>query len=132
MRAVLAMLAGLIVLFFGRFALADDAPATLPAPVRFQSASTCTTDAGNSRTLPPGTFFAEPTFDALDTEIRRLQEAETRLTAENEALKAPSHAFRTVKRPFLLAILGFAGGVGAGMLLVHERDNAGEPLQERP
>lgn len=39
------------------------------------------------RRLPPGRFLDEPEWSKLDTEIRRLQETETRLKAENNVYK---------------------------------------------
>ncbi len=37
--------------------------------------------------LSPGYFFDEPTYNKLDTEMKRLQDAETRLQAENESFR---------------------------------------------
>lgn len=45
------------------------------------------TQGGTDLTLPPGYFLDEPTFADKDAEMRRLQEQETRLNAENQSLR---------------------------------------------
>lgn len=55
--------------------------------VHLKSTSTCTTAKGSTVALPPGYFLDEAKFAALDTEVRRAQDAETRLTAENGVLR---------------------------------------------
>lgn len=52
------------------------------------SPSTCKTDGGTDLRLPPGYFLDEPTHQHLDDEMKRLQDVETRLTAENASLKS--------------------------------------------
>jgi hypothetical protein len=39
------------------------------------------------RELPAGRFLDEPAWSALDTEMKRLQDVETRLRAENDVYK---------------------------------------------
>jgi hypothetical protein len=56
--------------------------------VHLKSASTCTTAKGSTVQLPPGYFLDEAKFAALDAEVRRAQDAETRLTAENASFRA--------------------------------------------
>ncbi len=50
---------------------------TVPAP------SVCS----NGCDLPPGRWMAEPRFVAGELELKRLQDAETRLTAENQSFR---------------------------------------------
>lgn len=58
-------------------------------PAQFQSATVCTTTAGSKIELPPGWWIVPPErWSELDLELRRLQEAETRLKAENATLTA--------------------------------------------
>lgn len=66
--------------------------------------------------LPPGYFIPEPDFEMLNTEVKRLQTAETRLTAENTELRD-----RDVP-VWLLAtcvIVGAALGAGATYAVAH-------------
>jgi hypothetical protein len=56
-------------------------------PVHIRSASTVTTRGGSTLQLPPGYFLDEDLWKKLDNEVKRLQDAETRLTAENKELK---------------------------------------------
>lgn len=60
-----------------------------PAPtLRFRESPTITSARGTVLALPPGYYVPEPAWDALDAEVRRLQDAETRLAAENASLRA--------------------------------------------
>lgn len=56
-------------------------------PTHVRSASTCKTDSGYDLRLPPGYFVEEADWTKLDAEVRRLQDSETQLKAENESLK---------------------------------------------
>lgn len=55
--------------------------------LHLQTSSTARTDGGTDLRLPPGYFLDEPTHTKLDAEMRRLQDAETRLNAENSSLR---------------------------------------------
>ncbi len=82
-RRVLAVTAALCVLLLARNAAGD----CDPAPCRLKTPATITTDGGTSVRVPPGRFLSETTWLRLDAEVRRLQDAETRLTVENKSLK---------------------------------------------
>ena len=57
-------------------------------PIRVKSPSTLRTDGGSEVRLPAGVLILWPeTWETLDTEVSRLQAAETRLTAENRVLR---------------------------------------------
>ncbi len=56
-------------------------------PLHIKTPSSVTTDGGSSLRLPPGYFLEEPVWSALDTEMKRLQEREIRLNAENRSLR---------------------------------------------
>lgn len=56
--------------------------------LHLQTPTTGKTDGGTDLRLPPGYFFDEPTHTTLDAEMRRLQERETRLAAENKSLRS--------------------------------------------
>lgn len=57
-------------------------------PVHLKSPSKVETQAGSKLELPPGYFFEEAEKAALDAEMKRLQEREVRLDAENKSLRA--------------------------------------------
>ncbi len=44
-------------------------------------------EGGTNIHVPPGYVLNEPQWGSLDTELRRLQDAETRLSAENDSLR---------------------------------------------
>jgi hypothetical protein len=69
----------------GRVAAGDPTP---PINLHLLTPSTVHTDGGSDLHLPPGYFLDEATRGALDIEMKRLQDAETRLTAENTSLTA--------------------------------------------
>src|ERR1044072_3790795 len=118
MRSLVALLFALCVAHYPSVAHAQSMPASAPAsapavppPLHLLSGASCTTGAGNALTLPSGFFLAEPTFVVLGLEVQRLQEAETRLTKENEVLKlglAPTRL--TVKLAVALSVISFAAG----------------------
>jgi hypothetical protein len=76
------------------------------------------TDGGSELDLPPGVFVPEPEWLTLDKEIRRLQDAETRLQAERDSYRGMAN-----KRNILLSgAVGtaFAAGIVAGILYARE------------
>lgn len=76
--------------------------------------SSVKTDGGTDLRLPPGYFLDEPAWGKLDAETRRLQETETRLTAENRSLRKSarevSFGWKTLSAAL---VLGFAAGAYA-------------------
>lgn len=66
------------------------------------------TEAGSQVTLPPGVHLSTELWIRLDTETRRLQELEIRLTAENDSLRADLSTQNSS--------VGVIGGVIAGIL----------------
>lgn len=116
MRRQLALVAMVCVLTVPRTAFADEDIVTHPPPVNLHisSNSTLRTDVDQhvAHRLPPGYFFDEGTFDKLDAELRRLQEQETRLTAENESLRDSSrHYFPG----WVVVGAAVAAGIAAGI-----------------
>lgn len=71
-----------------------------------------TTDGGSKLDLPPGYFFPEPKYAELNTEVKRLQDAEVRLTAENGSLQAaasaPGLGWKSV---LVVLVVGLGGGI---------------------
>ena len=82
-----------VLVALSRSAAADPTPpatAPVPAPTNFLHVSVpwhLSTDSGTKLDLPPSYVLDEPSFSKLDVEMKRLQDAETRLTAENKSLK---------------------------------------------
>ncbi len=99
-------------------ALGDPTPAEAPPPTHLASSSAVHTDGGSDLRLPPGYFLAEPTWMRLDTETRRLQDAETRLRAENASLRASA---ATGWQPgWYTVVLAVSGGIALGAYLDHK------------
>ncbi len=74
-----------------------------------KSPSTLETEKGSVLQLPPGYFMDEPTWDERDREMRRLQDQETRLGAENRSLRESADGFPWVTTG-VVGILGSALG----------------------
>lgn len=87
--------------------------------VHIESSSHVTTVGGSELDLPPGFFLGEAARAALDTEVRRLQEAETRLTAENASLKASATDPAGWKPGLYTLATTFVLGMAAGIYLLH-------------
>ena len=75
-----------VVLLAAREAAADPPPAP-DAPLHLRSSSSIVTEGGSHLDVPPGYYLTEPQWDALDFEIRALQDERTRLRAENTSLR---------------------------------------------
>ena len=87
-------------------------PASAAAePFRLHTAAQCVTEGGSDVELPPGIHLSEPDWEKIDAEIARLQEAETRLTAENAKAKELS----SPDTSWWLLGLAFSAGIAAGV-----------------
>lgn len=86
-------------------------------PVRFKNGAVCTTAAGNRVDLTPKSVaFTDTEYSALDVEMKRLQDAETRLKAENTSLRKSD----VTGRGTLYAIGGaLVTGLGVGYWLAN-------------
>lgn len=93
-------------------AAADPAP-----PLHIESPSEIKTDGGTNLRLPPGYFLEEPTYNHLDRELKRLQEKETRLDAENESLRKTIENTPNWKWWVLVSVAAGATGVYIGTKL---------------
>lgn len=97
-------------------AAADPEPAPAPVtpdlskPLQLLSDSVVRTDGGSVLRLPPGRFLTEDLWGKLDAELRRLQTAEVRLTAENASYKA---SLSTGWQPGWWTLLSVVAGAGA-------------------
>lgn len=86
-------------------------------PVHVHSPSHVVTDGGSKLDLPPGYFYDEALHAALDVEVKRLQDVETRVTAENKSLR---ETLSTWQPPVYLLVTTFVIGVAAGAYLVYK------------
>lgn len=114
-RRVVVVAAALAVLLPGRGAAAD--PYTPPPGqvLRLKTPSNVRTDGGSDLRLPPGYFLDEPAWGKLDTELRRLQDQETRLEAENQSLRKSAKGVSFGWYALGTAVaLGLAGGYYLG------------------
>lgn len=118
---VVAVLALSPLLSAGTAAAEPPVPVSATAPpctvrrCRIEPASTLKTDGGSELRLPADiTIFPRPARSELDAELRRLQNEETKLKAENASLRASAEEL-----PFgwgtiiAVAAAAVAGGVGA-------------------
>ena len=64
---------------------------------------------GSELILAPGYYIENQDYERLDTEVRRLQKAEVRLTAENKVLRE-----EVSKVPWKGIFISFAVGLAAG------------------
>ena len=87
--------------------------AAADTPIHLKTTATCTTQGGSTVTLPAGYFLSEDLWERLDRETRRLQELETRLSAENKSLK---ESLKKRSKPLTL-LSGAILGITAGRLL---------------
>lgn len=123
-----ALLTALLVLGVARDAHADPAPAPAPAcgttvvvpgageigwcrPLHFKASPTITSAGGRVLTAPPGYYVIDETFAKLDAELRRAQDAETRLAAQNRSLRASASA----RPPVLALATALVVGIGIGV-----------------
>lgn len=118
-----ALVTGLLVLGLAREVHADDAPPAALAPVEidlskplhFRLSPTITSAGGRILVPPPGYYIADADFARLDAELRRAQDAETRLSAENLSLRASARESGGLRPVLVIAGLAFAAGMGVGL-----------------
>ncbi len=58
-----------------------------PTTLHIVKGAQCTTDGGTNLRLDPGYYVPDVTWRSMDAEVMRLQESETRLSAENAHLR---------------------------------------------
>lgn len=92
--------------------LATTRAAADPVHLHMRSPSTVTTDGGTTLKLPPGYFLDEESYGKLDTEVRRLQEQETRLVAENGSLRKTLSSWRP---GWVVVVSAVVSGVAIGV-----------------
>lgn len=88
-------------------------PVQTDRPIHLLVNGTLSAEGGGSLSVPPGYFLTEPLWADLDTEVKRLQTAETRLGAENLSLRKSAEKVRWW--PYLTAAaVGLAAGIAVG------------------
>lgn len=83
-----------------------------PLNLHLSSDSHVVTSGGSVLDLPPGHFLDDTSYVKLDAEVKRLQDTETRLQAENKSLRASLDSWQP--GPYTLAgtfLVGLATGV---------------------
>lgn len=74
-------------------------------------------DTGEELRVPPGYYLPEPVWQGLDLEVKRLQESETRLKAENRSLRDSASTAGPGWGTVALVLGGIAAGVAMGYAL---------------
>jgi hypothetical protein len=77
-----SVIVALVILLAGN-AIAEPVLSVIKVPVPI----TLKADTGEEMRVDPGYYVVEPIWNKLDEEMRRLQDAETRLAAENKSLR---------------------------------------------
>ena len=103
--------AALVVYLLATRAAADPAPSIR---LRMREDSTLTLKSGRVLDLPPGRYIEEIEFEKLEIEFKRLQDAETRLTAERDSYKKSTDQWRVGWKTLVFA---FTAGAALGAYL---------------
>lgn len=85
-------------------------------PVHLQTPSSVQTDGGTSLRLPPGYFVEERVWSDLDKELRRLQDAETRLTVENKSMRSSLDSWQP---GWVTLTVSLVAGIALGVYIDH-------------
>lgn len=116
-RLLLGLAAACAVLLLASQAAAEPVlPGEAPAQTyyRVRKPSTLHTLGGLVVPLPPVYILGEPEWERLDAEVRRLQDAETRLEAENTSLRETARALSFPWRGAVVGgLLGLVVGIAA-------------------
>jgi hypothetical protein len=81
-----------------------------PEVLHIVKGAQCTTDGGTDLRLEPGYYLPEPTWVAVDVEMKRLQDVETRLTAENTYMREQGPGWGTLGIVAGALVVGMAAG----------------------
>jgi hypothetical protein len=76
--------------------------------------STLTLKSGRVLDLPPGRFIEELEFEKTEIEFKRLQDTETRLTAENHEFRKITESWQPGWRTLAVTLLG---GIAIGVYI---------------
>lgn len=79
--------------------------------LRLRTPSTCATEGGSRLSLPPGYWLSDEDWERNEEEVKRLQESETRLSAENAELRKGNSW--VIGGILVGAVLGLVAGIVA-------------------
>lgn len=117
MRPTLALVAAAIVLLLAVVAAAEPSPCPDAERCLLRLPDGAQTPGGII--LPPGYYLTPETYQRLDDEVRRLQEAETRLQAERDTYRNAAHGRGWVIRGIVTS--AFISGIIAGIIWQRQR-----------
>lgn len=113
-RKVLACVAALLVFFRAGLAIAEPYEQKPGETLHIKTPGTLFTEGGSVVLTLPGHYYDDIGHGKLDTEMRRLQEAETRLKAENDSLRKSA---KGVSFGWVVLGTALAAGITTGYLL---------------
>jgi len=109
MKITRGIVVGLALICLTSSAVADPLPSI---PAKLPNGGNLTTPGGANLDLPPGWYIVPgDLWKDLDLEMRRLQESETRLSAENKSLKASASERTGWYWIASAVVVGFGGGI---------------------
>lgn len=111
-RKLLALVVAGVVSLLEAPAAAEPLPDVIPVT----ESVTLRADSGAELRVPPGFYVPAPAWAALDLELKRSQNAETRLAAENASLRASAEeglGWGTLAAGVGTLIVGIAAGAWA-------------------
>src|SRR4051812_44078966 len=117
MRARTKLAAMVAVLLVTRQAYGDAADAPSPTHMHSPRIACREADPTSCIRLREGWYLDEPGYTALDVEMKRLQDAETRLTAENTSLRSTASGWSPGWRTIAAALVV---GIGLGIYVDHK------------
>ena len=108
------LIAALVLAFVVSPSFSTDASAgpALTEPKHIKTPFRVISEGGTDIKLPPSYILDEPTFDYLDSELKRLETQENRLTVENKVLKDKENS-----RHWTYIFVMFAAGAAAGVFV---------------
>lgn len=117
-RLLVAIVSASALSVCGAPAAADPPACADPCYLHITVPVTIHSDDGDELRLPPGFFRDEPSHERWESELERLQETETRLSAENESLRESAREWRPSWHTLVGALaLGIAGGFAIAVAL---------------
>ncbi len=108
-RKILVLVAAGIVTLLAAPAAAEPLPEVIPVT----ESVTLRADSGAELRVPPGFYVPAPAWMAIDAELKRSQNAETRLQAENQSLRASALADTG---PGWGSVIAIGTAIAAGMI----------------
>lgn len=111
-----------LLIMSARVAADPDHPCVPSAPchLHMRAETILVKDDGHQFRLPPGHFLDDPAYLVLDDTLHGLQDAKTRLTAENQSLRGAVAGWQPGWLTFATALVGgFVGGFATYYYVTH-------------